>query len=348
MKRIFIVTLMIVSMMMVACVERRNRVILEKFIPITEEDQCVVKAGGDRYVTTGNFDVALTDRYQLAFQMTNYISSSKSGSAGSSAAPIEGGEANNFYVKWAEMKYEWDPRPQPNGAQIKLTQDLWNKAKRTEIHGVVISPEGGQAAAVVDIFTEAQARDLLKTLKADDKTKPFDWIASPILVKIKVFGELSNGEDVETNTLTFNVVPNYGESLQQGSVYYMPSEGFGNFDSDDKNEVYEAQMSQYTAIKNECAFQSSVLNGCLAGQDDALSNCYAGDTAWQREIAEGEGMTYIPGYAAASVVEAIYNNYKKASSDGGYYVCCPASMPEEPEKPEEEQEGDGSNTAAGE
>lgn len=346
MKRIFIVTLMIVSMMMVACVERRNRVIVEKFIEISDKDDCEVKPGGDTYITTGSIDLALTSRYQLAFQMTNYIASSKSGSAGSSSAPIEGGEANNFYVKWVEMKYEWDPRPQqPSGEQIKLTQDLWNKTERTEIHGVVIAPEGGRAAAVVDIFTEAQARDLLANVKDHPK---FDWIASPILVKIKVFGELSNGEDVWTNTLTFNVVPNYGGSLQQGSVYLIPAEGFGDFDSDDKQKVYEAQKAEYDTIMAQCAFLDSVVNGCLAGQDNSLSNCYAGDSDWQREIVESEGMTYIPGYAAAGVIEAIYNNHKKDSSESGYYACCPGSAPEEPEKPEEENEDASNGTTGGE
>lgn len=345
MKRIFIVTLMIVSMMMVACVERRNRVIIEKFIPISEEDQCIVKPGGTRYETKGHIDLALTSRYQLAFEMTNYISSSKAGAAGSSAAPIEGGEANNYYVQWAEIKYEWDPKAQPNGAQIRLTQDLWNKAKRTEIHGVVIEPEGGQAAAVIDIFTEAQARDLLDAVK---NSPTFDWIASPILVKVKVHGELSNGEDVNTNTLTYNIVPSYGESIQQGSVYYIPPEGFGDPNSEDKQKAYEAQKAEYDAIVKQCGFLDPIYNGCLAGQDTAISNCYAGDSDWQREILESEGMTYIPGYAAAGVVEAIYNNHKKDSSITGYYACCPISEPEEPEEPEKENEENNSNPAGGE
>ena len=59
-------------------------------------------------------------------------------------------------------------------------------------------------------------------------------------------------------------------------------------------------------------------------------------------------MTYIPGYAAAGVVEAIYNNHKKNSSITGYYACCPISEPEEPEEPEKENEENNSNPAGGE
>jgi hypothetical protein len=42
---------------------------------------------------------------------------------------------------------------------------------------------------------------------------------------------------------------------------------------------------------------------------------------------------YYNGYGAASVVEVIYNRFKKSSTDSGYYYCCPG---EEPEAPEEE------------
>jgi hypothetical protein len=323
MRKIFFLALIVASMVLGACVEQHNLVVLDKFVPISTQDQCQIKAGGDRYYTKGYIDLAFTDQYLLPFQITNYIQSSEVSDVGSSGAPISSAETNRFFVKWVEVKYEWDPRPQADNRQLALTTDLWNKARRIEVHGVVADPEGGQNAGAVDIFTEAQARDLLAHVN------DIDWVASPLLIKMKVVGEITDGTEIDTNTLHFNIIPTFGESIQMGSTYREPAGGF----ADDKEK--------YDTIMAMCAFEEPLVGGCLIGQDSAVVNCYAGDTPWQKYIATSRCHLdptvtdcYYNGYGAASVVEVIYNKYKKSATDSGYYYCCPG---EEPEAPEEEE-----------
>ena len=325
MRKFFILTLMVACLMMVSCVERRNRVILEKFIPIDESNSCEIKVGGDTYYTEGKIDLAFTFDYELAFQMTNYIPSSDGGNSELTTA-----EANYFYANKVEIEYEWDPRQQADGRKLSLDQKLWNKKTRNTEHPIVVSPNGGQAAGWVHIFEEAQAKNLL------EHVNDIDWIASPLIVKIRVIGELADGTTVKTNKMNFNIIPSFGTSIQMGSTYYEPAEGFGEENSDDEKKAYEAKKARYDAIKAQCGFLDPLVNGCLYGQDYAQVNCYAGDTAWERYITETYGGTYIPGYAAVGVVEMIYNTYKKSADDGGYYICCPGELPDEPEEPEED------------
>jgi hypothetical protein len=335
MRKFFILTLMVASLMMVSCVERRNRVILEKFIPVSQEDGCEIKVGGDKYVVTGKIDLAFNFDYQLAFQMTNYIPSS---SGGGSESSLTTGEANYFYAEKVEIEYEWDPRQQADGRKLSLDQKLWNKKTRKTEHRIVVSPDGGQAAGRVSIFEEAQAKNLL------EHVKDIDWVASPLIVKIRVIGELADGTEVKTNKMNFNIIPNFGESIQMSSVYPYPAGGFQDEAGSDGKTVCAAKV-QFNAIKNACAFNDPIVNGCFEGQDNAQVNCFAGDTPWERYIAEtycqSETSCYITGYAAASVVEVVYNTMKKPADDNNYYACCPSELPEEPECPEE----DNSNAA---
>lgn len=318
MRKIFILALIAVALLLGACVEQHNRVVLDKFVPISIQDQCAIKVGGDKYYTSGEIDLALTDRYILPFQITNYMSSSIVGDTGSKDAPISSAETNMYYVKWAEVKYEFHP-------DADLDASLWD-GKRIEVHGVVATPEGGQNAGAVDVLSEAQSIDILKHVN------DIDWVAFPLIIKMKIIGEITDGTEIETNQLNFNLVPNFGESIQMGSTYYEPEGGFA--DTAEKPAI----CSQWESIKAMCAFEESVVNGCLVGQDAALTNCYGGDTEWQRYIACRENPVpecYTPGYAAADVVKVIYNKYKKNPSDKGYYWCCPGKEPEEPKECQE-------------
>ena len=333
MRKFFILTLMVASLMMVSCVERRT-VVLDKFIPISADDGCEIKTGGDEYVTEGKIDLAFTSDYILAFQITNHI---PSGEGSSSESSLTTAETNYFYVDRVEIEYEWDPRPQADGRKLTLDQKLWNKKTRKTEHAIVVDPNGGQAAGWVHIFEDAQAKNLL------EHVNDIDWIASPLVIKIRVIGKLTDNTEIKTNKMNFNIIPSFGESVQMGSTYYIPEGGYPA-----PEEGNALSQEEYDAIIAQCAFSDSMLNGCLYGQDNAQLNCYAGDTAWERYIAETkcnltEGSCYVPGYAAAGVVEIIYNSYRKPASDTGYYACCPGKAPEEPEKKEEDE-----NAAAGE
>lgn len=333
MRKVFFLTLIAASLILGACVEQHNLVVLDKFVPISPKDQCDIKVGGDRYYTKGYIDLAFTDRYLLPFQITNYISSSVVSDVGSGNAPISGGEANKFFVKRVEIKYEWDPRPQSGGAQLALDGSLWNTARRIEVHGVVVDPEGGQNAAAVDIFTEAQSKDLLDQFVNPSKSsaKNFDWIASPLLIKVKVIGDITDGSEIQTNTLTFNVIPTFGETIQMGAIYREPAGGFA-----DDQEKYDTIMAM-------CSFEEPLINGCLVGQDSSMVNCWAGDTPWQKNVATSNCHLdptitdcYYNGFGAASVVEVVANKFTKSAIDSGYYYCCPGKEPEAPEEEKEE------------
>ena len=338
MRKFFILTLMVACLMMVSCVERRNRVILEKFVPISADDDCEVKVGGDTYFTEGWIDLAFTFDYKLAFQMTNYIPSSDGGNTDLTTA-----EANYFYADKAEVEYEWDPKPQSDGRKLSLDQKLWNKKTRKIAHAIVITPDGGQAAGWIHVFEEAQAKNLL------DHVNDIDWIASPLIVKVRIIGKLADGTTVKTNKMNFNIIPSFGESIQMGSVYVMPEGGFQDT-TDENGKKVSAAKQEYDTIMAQCSFQDPMLNGCFYGQDSSMVNCYAGDTPWEKYISETYCQSescYIPGYGAASVVEMVYNTIKKTSSTKGTYVCCPGEAPEEPEE-EEDASAAGSSSGNGE
>ena len=318
MKKILIFAVIASALMLGACVEKRNLVLLDKFVPITSQTQCKITAGGDLYYTKGEIDLAFTDRYLLPFQITNYITSSATSKVNGDIT-VDTGETNYFYVKWAEVEYEWDPRAQADGKQLQLTAALWNGTKRIEVHGVVAGPDGGQNAGAVDILTEVQAEDLLAHVE------DIDWVASPLLIKLKIIGELTDGTEIKTNTMRFNLEPYFGDTIQMGSVFYEPVGGFADV------------CVRHEAIIAQCLFNDPLV-GCIVGQDSSMANCYAGDSDWMRDVSElkchlaDPADCYYPGYGAKSVVEVIYNAYKKNPNDGGYYWCCPGETPEEPEE----------------
>lgn len=336
MRKFFILTLMVVCLMMVSCVERRNRVILEKFVPITADDDCAIKVGGDTYYTEGKLDLAFNFDYLLGFQMTNYIPSSDGGST-----DLTTSEANYFYADKAEIEYEWDPKPQADGRKLSLDQKLWNKKTRKTVHAIVVTPDGGQAAGYVHLFEEAQAKNLL------DHVNDIDWIASPLVIKIRIIGKLADGTTVKTNKMNFNIIPTFGTTIQMGSVYLVPEGGFQDA-TDSNGKKVSAAKQEYDAIMAQCAFNDPLLGGCFYGQDSSMLNCYAGDTEWERFISEtycqSETSCYIPGYAAAGVVEMIFNTMKKSSDETGYYVCCPGAAPEAPEEEEDNAAASGSGS----
>lgn len=335
MRKFFILTLMVACLMMVSCVERRNRVILDKFIPIP--DNCEIKPGGDTYYTEGKLDLAFNFDYELAFQLTNYIPSSDGGNSELTTA-----EANYFYCDKVEIEYEWDPKPQADGRKLSLDQKLWNKKTRKTEYRIVVTPNGGQAAGWVHIFEEAQIKNLI------EHVNDIDWIASPLIVKIRAIGELADGTTVKTNKMNLNIIPSFGGSIQMGSTYYIPEGGFKAETDENGKETKSAEKVEYDTIMAMCAFNDPILGGCLYGQDAAMVNCYAGDTAWEKYIVESNGGTYTPGYAAAGVVEMIYNNYKKSADDGGYYACCPGEAPAEPEEEEEDASNANGGASGGE
>ncbi len=317
MRKIFIFTLVVSALLLGACVEKRNLVVLDKFVP--RNDSCAIEAGGDVYYTKGYIDLAFMDRYRLGYEIINYISSGAASKVNGDMT-VDTAETNYFYAKWAEIEYEWDPRQQADGKQLQLNPNLWNGTTRVEVtNAVVVGPEGGEAAGMVDVLTEVQARDLLAHVY------DIDWIASPLIVKLKVFGELTDGTEIETNTLRFNLIPQFGDSIKMGSIYYEPAGGFADI------------CAEYDKIIEMCAF-GEPLNGCIVGQDSFV-NCYAGDSNWMEYVAKSrchldpaDSDCYYVGYGAKSVVEVYYNAYKKSATDGGYYWCCPAVAPEEPEE----------------
>ncbi|MBP5405758.1 hypothetical protein J6Z19_01235 [bacterium] len=337
MRKFFILTLMVASLMMVSCVERRNQVILDKFIPV--DDSCEIKVGGDKYYTEGVMDLAFTDDYKLAFQITNRIPSSDGG-----GTDLATSNANYFYVRKAEIKYEWDPNTQQNGNTIRcdkiddestkcMNRKLWDKKTREMSQDIVVDPDGGQAAGYIHLFERAQIENLLGVYLA---VPDFDWIASPLQITVRIIGYLSDGTEVKTNRLYFSIIPTFGTTVQMGSVYPYPA------DKCDDIESYECQKALYDVTTKSCAYNDPVMNGCYYGQDYSSVNCYAGDTEWERYIADTYGESNYTGYAAADVVEMIYNQYKKVPKDKDedvYFKCCPGKAMEEPEKPEEDENG---------
>ena len=336
MRKFFILTLMVASLMMVSCVERRNQVILEHFIPISESSGCEVKLGGDSYLTEGTMDLAFTKDYLLAFQIYNYIPSSEGGTTDLTTA-----EANYFYTKYAEIEYELDTtgsRQLPEGSKNLegegLLEENWKK-KRQELHGIVVKPGEG-AAGVIHVFEEEQIKDLLKIVEKD-----FDWIGSPIVIKVKIHGSLSDGTKVQTNKMFFSIRPTLGGTIQAGSVYPEPDGGLQDETDENGKVTKSADKFKYEAQIDYCSFEQPIIGGgCFPGQDSARVNCYAGgDAGWQRYIAEtycsGSDCDVDPAFTGAgSVILALYKYYNA----GKEYRCCPQTKPEAPEEKEEEEE----------
>lgn len=292
------------------CDEESNTcigVLLDKFVPIKDTNNCEIKVGVDTYCTEGQIDLAFTFDYILGFQMTNYIRSS------------------DVYAKEAEIEYEWDPKPQSDGRKLTLDKELWRKKTRKLAYGGIVVITGIQTADFVHIFEEAQAKDLL------DHVDDINWIESPLIIKMRIIGELADGTEVKTNKMNFNIVPTFGKTIQTGSVYLVPEGGFQDT-TDDNGKKVSAEQQEYDTIMAQCSFQDPLLNGCFSGQDSSQVNCYAGDSDWEKYVTETYGGTYIKGYGAASVVETIFNTYKKGTSDNGHFTCCPYEAPEAPEE----------------
>ncbi len=342
MKKIFISVLFAV-LFTGACAEKSNLVVLDKFVPITPQTQCNVNPGGDRYYSKGYIDLAFTGRYLLGFQITNYMSSSQTDGTGATDAPISTIETNRFMVKRAEIEYEWDMRAQADGRRVQLTDALWGGTKEVEIHDVVVvDPEGGQAAAYLDIFTEAQAKDLLRvveevTVSEGVEAPVFDWVTSPLLVSVRIIGELSKGKKISTNTLTFSIIPSFGTSIMSGTMYYRPWRGF------------EDDTEEWETMRDTCSFSSPLVGGCFPGQDFSLINCHADDAAhpgsskeWMKFVAtsrchlDSSEDCFHPENYTQGVMEVIFNRYRKSSDDDGYYLCCPGVLPPEPQEEEDD------------
>ncbi len=329
----FFIPVIFAALLMGACVEKSNLVVLDKFVPITPQNNCSVMPGGDIYYHKGYIDLAFTRRYILPYEVVNYMNSSQVDGSGAPDAPISSINTNRFMVKYVEIEYEWDPRPQADGSRLQLRDALWGGTRRIEVNeAIVVDSDGGQATGMVDIFTEAQAIDLLENVSG------FDWIASPLIIKLRVLGKLTDGTKIKTNTLTFNLIPSFGDTIQMGSVYRIPPGGF----ADDKEH--------WEQIRSMCAFNNPILGGCFSGQDYSMVNCYAdmsnmpGNNEWQKYIATSrchlgkDTDCYDPAYHVASVVEVVFNGFRKSADEvanGTYYACCPSELPPEPEEEEE-------------
>ena len=346
MRKFFILTLMVASLIMVSCVEKRNLVTLDRFVPITPDDNCEIKPGGEHIQMEGMIDLAFTSDYRLAFQITNNI---PSGTGGGSESSLTTTETNYFYADKVEIEYDWWPKTQEKTdgqPRLKLDQSLWNKNTRTMDYPIMALPNGSQYAGYVHVFNDAQAKDLLRNLLEEAPT--FDWIENPLTVKIRVIGELSDGTEVKTNQLKISIRPNFGQTIQAGSVYYTAKDEEDQPVTDENGKVIRTkEQAEWDRQHNQCSFGEPVVNGCLPGQDTSQVNCHAGDSPWHKYIVEKYCKeepchVYTAGSGAAEVVTMIYNSYKKAGEDGKY-LCCPLSENEEPEDPEEDD-----NSAAGE
>ena len=346
MRKFFILTLMVASLMMVSCVEKRNLVTLDKFVPITPDDNCEIKPGGEHLQMEGMIDLAFTSDYILAFQITNNV---PSGTGGGSESSLTTTETNYFYADKVEIEYDWWPKKQKKtdgDQQLRLKQELWNKNTREMDYPIMALPNGSQYAGYVHVFNDEQAKDLLRNVL--EEAPNFDWIENPLRVKIRVIGELADGTEVKTNQLKINIRPNFGETIQAGAVYYTPKDKVGQPVTDDNGKVIRtADQADWDRQHTQCTFGDPVLNGCMAGQDTSQVNCWAGDSKWHKYIIETYCKTenchyYAAGSGAADVVTMIYDSYKRIADDDGIYMCCPLSELEEPEDPEEED-----NSAAG-
>jgi len=133
-------------------------------------------------------------------------------------------------------------------------------------------------------------------------------------------------------------VPTFGDSIQMGSTYRIPPGGF------------MSEKAAWEQIKAMCAFSSPLLGGCLVGQDFSMVNCYAdmGNLPtvndWQKHVAisrchlANPTDCYDPGYHVGSVIEVVFNGFRKSAdeiTDGTYYACCPSELPPEPEEEQE-------------
>ena len=329
MKKIFNLILTVLVLLVCACTERQGVVVLDSFIP-RDKEKCEIDVDTERFYTRGFIDLAFTRKYNLAFRVTNHLLSSKK-STSDNDLEVSVGENNYFYAEFIEIWYEWNSIPQIDGRQLRLNFNLWQKRK-VAVHGVIITPDGGKNAWSVDIFTEVQAKDLLQHVN------DIDWGKDPLVVKLRVTGSLTDGTVIKTNTLGLNIEPSFGKTVQSSSVYKLPENK-----PDEPDEPYACKI--YRAMANECAFQKPLLNGCLLGQDGSNANCYAGDSPWMKYIAEsrcypGSSVPgcYHPGLGSYSVIEIIFNVYKKSDKSKAVYRCCPSELPPLPKECEQESE----------
>jgi len=289
--KIKLLALMVFAVLLAAC-SNNPQIVLEKFVPITIKDQCVVKADGEFAQFDGYIDTGLTDNYYLAFEVVNYLKSTE-GSSGSDEYPNESGNANRFIMERVYIEYDFHPSSGLNGG-------LWSN-RRTAIKAAVVEPDGSRQTSALYVLTQEQLRDLR------DHTKKFDWITYPLVITVRVEGTTGGGQKIQTNTLQFNLIPVFVEMVQGGALYITPAGGFPT-----PTGTNTISIEEYNAMDAACLFQDALINGCLIGQDASLINCHAA-------------------MGAGEIIEQEYD-LVHADPDGGTWTCCPMKMPEKPEE----------------
>ncbi|MCK5807531.1 hypothetical protein KAH37_00950 [bacterium] len=294
--KVKLLMVMIIAILVSACSDN-PQVVLEKFVPLLEKNQCMIKADGEFAQFDGYIDTGLTTNYYLAFEIVNYLKSTEI-TGGSDIYPTEGGDANKFTMERVFIEYDFHPGSGLNGG-------LWNR--RTSVKSAVVNPDGSRQTSAIHVLTEEQLTDLR------NHTKGFDWITSPLVITIRIEGETGGGQKIQTNTLQFNLIPVFIAMVQSGALYLEPAAGFP--DPDEGNTI---SIEEYNAMEAACLFQDALINGCLVGQDSSLVNCHAG-------MGVGDN------------IEHEYNtNPAFQDSDGGTWICCPMKLPEKPKEAEED------------
>ncbi len=290
----------------IACANSEQSVILEKFIPLSEQNSCKLDVASILWYDIGYMDIYFTQQYLLPFKMVNYMNVSSQTGDMNPEQSYDIHEANRWKLERLILEYELPPVPGVDGG-------AW--ATRTVESGVLIDPEGGKIAGAVDLFTTAQhtnLRNIFTTLF--NAGVIFDWETYPIIVDVQGEGiKLGGGDRIRTNKLRFSLVPLYGLSVMMGSVYPVNDDWPTDEELQEQYPVeaayeqakYERDKEIYDVIMEYCYFPTSHLEGCFPGQDGALLDCYTFG-------------------GADDLIRSLFPGYE----------CCPIEQPDEPEEPE--------------
>lgn len=291
----------------IACANSEQSVVLEKFIPWSEVENCKVEVESKYWFTRGVMDIYFTANYRLFFKVVNYMAVSSQTGETNPEQPIDIHEANRWKLEYMNLEYELPPVPGINA-------NAW--APRKVRQDAVLDPEGGKAAGHVELLTNEQWNNLVQIFETlMTAGVSFDWETYPLIVTLQAEGrKLGGGDLIRTNKLSFNLVPIYGESVMSGALYpvdatWPTDEELAEqnlLEADFEQAKYERDKEIYEVIMEYCDFPTEhLVGGCYPGMDGGLVDCYT----W-----EGGG----------DYVKALYPGYE----------CCPKKQPDEPEEPE--------------
>ncbi len=309
MKRIFLLCVA-VAIMVAACANEEQSVVLEKFIPVTDENDCKIELDSKYWYDKGYVDVYFSASYPLVYKLVNYMAASAASGQGAPEGTIDSQEANRWQLKKIILSYELPGVPGVDG-------DAWRR--REVLSQAVVDPEGGKAAGSVELFTNEQFTNLQQIFSLFASAQAtFDWRTYPIIVTVQAEGvKLGGGDVIRTNKLRFNLVPVYAISAMSRIVYPVDPDWPTDEEIDNDSTMTDAQKEQarydrdkdiYDTQMLHCAFPTEHLTGgCFPGVDGALVDCHT----WE---------------GSAGLIEALYPGY----------ACCPPEEPDEPQEPEAE------------